>query len=637
MKNSRLIRIVSTIFLITLLIPITYLGIVFSQGEVGLNWTQSSYDLSRTGFNPQEVITKDNVNQLQLQWIHRLPRNLYEGKLVPSENGEGDEGGHEDEFTFVGLENSEGIEANPLVINGFVYVQTSFGVLEAISASTGNTVWSFKVNVTAALEKPWIVNRGIQRSITYYDEKIFVQSIDCSIYGLEPTTGRVLIEIQDTCKDIPGNRGQYYGEESPIFYRDIAIVTGASGFGQSRGYVAAYDLNSGDLLWRWFASPPMEYGETLNVEWEKGNIAPYLNDWVGSNDNTVGAGAAIRTIGVVDDEKGVVYLGVGPPVARTLAVHGHPSMNEIPGPNLYSNTVVALDAETGQLIWYYQIDPHDVHRQGIYGSLILTTIEVGGDLKDVVIAPSFQGFVYVLDSDTGTPVYEPIEVGAVFNSHNGNKGNDADMEANQDSIEVTAKGEFVFCPGSEGGISAPMAIHDNKIFVATQNDCFEVRKVVREGETFWAYSTYRPFQQNSSLYSIDASNGDIIWKYDMRHLHWFSGVTVSGGVVYTLDQTGILYMVDEDRGELLRKIQFDFSGDAGVSIGAAANGKMMLFVVVGTSELVMPTEGMVLAFALPDELIASEGTIPLISAIIMAIAIIAVYTIVLVLIYLRKK
>jgi quinohemoprotein ethanol dehydrogenase len=523
------------------------------------------------------------------------------------------------------------------VINGFVYIQTSFGVLEAISATTGNTVWSFEVNVTAALEKSWIVNRGIQRSLTYHEGRIFVQSIDCSIYGLEATTGRVLVEIPDTCRDIPGNEGQYYGEESPIFYQDIAIVTGASGFGQSRGYVAGYDLNSGELLWRWFSSPPMEYGETLDVEWAKGNIEPYPNDWVGPNSDTVGAGAAVRTVGVVDKEKGVVYFGIGPPVARTLAVHGHPSMNEIPGPNLYSNTVVALDAETGQLIWYYQIDPHDVHRQGIYGSLILSQIEVGGDTKDVVIAPSFQGFVYVLDSDTGIPVYDPVAVGAHLNSHNVNLGNNADMMANQDSIETTDKGELVYCPGPEGGISAPMALADNKIFVATQNDCFEIRQVIREGESFWAYSTYRPFQQNSSLYSIDASNGDILWRYDMPHLHWFSGVTVSGGVVYTLDQPGTLYMVNEDNGELLRKIQLDFSGDAGVSIGAAANGKMMLFIVAGTSELVMPTEGMVLAFALPDELTASEGTIPLFSAIMMVIAIIAIYTIVLVLVYLRKK
>ncbi len=613
----RLIMIFGLLFLI-----VSPLFLVYPQGEVGLNWKSSSYDDDNTGFNPQNVITKENVDQLQLQWIHRLPRNPYEGEFVSSEDlGIIDD--HGNEMVLVGLEKSEGVQANPLVINGIVYVLTSFGSLTAISSSTGYTVWTFEVNVTAALEKPWIVNRGIQRSITYYQGNIYFQSLDCSIYGLEATTGKVNVEILDTCKDVPGNIGSYYGEEAPIFFGNIMLVSGASGFGQGRGYMAAYDLLTGDLLWRWYSSPPMIYGSTLDVDWEKGNISPYENDWVGEVDTVVGAGAAIRSIGVIDEEKGVVFIGTGPPLARSLASHGHPAVNDIPGPNLYSNSIVALDIGTGDVIWYYQIDPHDIHRQGIYGSLIMTEIDVNGINRKAIIAPSFQGFVYVLDADTGELIYDPIKVGAHLNDHNVNMGNNADMTANQDDAPKNSQGSYVYCPGPEGGIAAPMAYAYNKIFVAIQNDCFEMRKVVREGEEFWSYSSYGMSKQNSTVYAIDASNGNIIWDHEIPRLYWFAGLTVSGGVVYALDQPGTLYMIDADTGNLISSIPLDFSGDAGVSIGSAANGKMTLFVVTGTSELVYPTEGMVLAFALPDNISGGDSNMVIVYAAI-AVAIISI-------------
>lgn len=616
-----------------LLLIVSPLSLVYPQGEVGLNWNSASFDDENTGFNPQTVITKENVHQLQLQWIHRLPRNPYEGKLVPNEDlGIHDD--HEDEMIFVGLEKSEGVQTNPLVINGIVYVLTSFGTLTAISSSTGYTIWTFEVNITDALEKPWTVNRGIQRSITYYQGNIYFQSLDCSIYGLDAISGKVNFEILDTCKDIPGNIGSYYGEEAPIFFGDIMLVSGASGFGQGRGYIAAYDITTGELLWRWFSSPPMIYGSTLDIDWKKGNIAPYENDWVGSVNTTVGAGAAVRTIGVIDKEKGTVFFGTGPPLARTLSDHGHPSVNEIPGPNLYSNSIVALDITTGDIIWYYQIDPHDVHRQGIYGSLIMTEIDVNGVKQKVIIAPSFQGFVYVLNADTGKLIYEPVEVGVHINDHNANTGNNADMIANQDDIPKNSEGDYLYCPGPEGGISAPMAFAYNKIFVAAQNDCFEIRKVTRDGEEFWSYSSYVSSKQDSTVYAIDASNGKILWNHDLPRLYWFAGLTVSGGVVYAVDQPGTLYMLDADTGDLLNSISLDFSGDAGVSIGSTANGKMTLFVVTGTSELVNPTEGMVLAFALPDQISGNDSNIMIVYAAI-AIAIISVISSVLLIV--RKR
>jgi outer membrane protein assembly factor BamB len=635
-KHFRIITLLLAILILNMSFASLSLSVepAFSQEESGLNWAYPSYDRSNSGFNPQTVITKENVDQLQLQWIYRLPRNPYEGLFIPSPE-------HPDE-TIPMLENSEGVQANPLVINGIVYVETSFGVLTALNASTGQGIWTFEVNVTKALEEPWTQNRGIQRSITYHNGNIFIQAIDCTIYGLDAVTGKVNVDLPDTCKDIPGNEGRYYGEEAPVFYKDIAIVSGSSGFGQSRGFVRAYDLNTGKMLWQWFSSPPMKYGATLDVDWAKGNIDPYPNDWVGPHNTSLGAGAAVRTVGAVDEEHGIVYFGTGPPVARTLGVHGHPPLTDIPGPDLYSNSVVALDASTGELLWYYQIDQHDVHRQGIYASIILTDIDVGGVKTRVVMAPSFQGFVYVFDATTGKLMYNPVEVGAHVNDHNANKGIDAEKTSNQDDLTLDEAGRYMFCPGSEGGVSAPMAYAYNKIYAVAQNDCFETRKAVREGEeqpvSQWEYAS-AGLTQNSTVYAIDASDGGVVWQYTIPHLYWFAGVTVSGGVVYVLDQPGYLWMLDADTGGLLRSIKLDFSGDAGVSLGSDARGRMMLFIAVGTSELVVPTEGMVMAYALPEQSqtnVSEEATIPVTYVVAAATAVAVAYTVALMMLMKRR-
>ncbi|MBI2938770.1 MAG: PQQ-binding-like beta-propeller repeat protein [Thaumarchaeota archaeon] len=613
-------------------------GPAYGQGAAaGLNWMYPSYDSGHTGFNPQTIITKDNVNDLQLQWISRMPLNPYFGKTIPDYFNASER--------IPMLEKAEGVETNPLVINGIVYVTTPFGVLEARSSITGNVIWKFETNVNGASEKPWIENRGIQRSITYHDGNIFILSQDCTIYGLDARTGQEKVKIPDTCKDVPGNIGRYYGEEAPVFYKDIAIVSASSGFGQARGVVRAYDLNTGKMLWQWFSIPPQEYGATLEVDWAKGNIDPYPNDWVGSSDVTGPSGAAVRTIGAVDEEKGVVYFGTGPPIAIILGAHTHPPLADTPGPNLYSNTIVALNATSGELIWYYQVDPHDVHRQGIYGGIILTDINVGGSTRRVVMAHSFQGFVYVLDAATGKPLYDPVAVGAHLNDMNANKGNNANLTQSQGDIPKDSKGQYAFCPGAEGGVSAPMAYAYGKIYAAAQNDCFQAYMATIEAlgrpVNQWEYAT-AGYKQNSTIYAIDASNGKIAWQYNIPNLYWFAGITVSGGVVYALDQPGYLWMLDADTGQLLRSIKLDFSGSAGVSIASDARGRMMLFIVVGASELVVPTEGLVLAYALPEQEDSSGGgggelMVPVTYAVAAAAAVAVVYTVALVVLLKRRS
>jgi outer membrane protein assembly factor BamB len=167
-----------------------------------------------------------------------------------------------------------------------------------------------------------------------------------------------------------------------------------------------------------------------------------------------------------------------------------------------------------------------------------------------------------------------------------------------------------FGPGAEGGLAGPLAFNDGKVFAASRNDCFEIRARILDIEDdeheddelpAFIYATDISQPQNSNIQAIDTSTGNILWNLDLPNIRWGAGVTVSAGVIYALDFTGILHMINSDTGEEIDRIDFGGSGTAGVSIASAANGEMMVFIVTGGDETLVPTDGIITAFALRED------------------------------------
>jgi alcohol dehydrogenase (cytochrome c) len=561
-----------------LLMPTT-----IAQQPAAGNWVATGYDYDHTGFNPQTVINSQNVRDLEFKWVYQLPLNPYRNILQPS----------------------LGLETNPLVVNGVVYFSSSYGRIFAVNSLNGNLIWSHEVNVTKALEKPYIGNFGLQHAIIYHDGVIYQLAIDCTLYGFDAVSGESVLEIDDICKDIPGNGGKYFGEEAPsIFVKDgrkIAIVPVAAGLFYARGFLSAYDLQTKELLWRWFTIPPTEAQN--RTEWkgfkdaDKGNIGPYSGDW-GTVNEIWGGSAWVSSS--IDEETGTVFTATGyPGVGLTLAGNMDASLR--PGPNLYTNSIVALDAMTGEMKWYYQVTPHDVVQHGFGWNTVLARATIDGEEKKVVVTGSKNGYIYELDAETGQPVIEPVKVGVHLNDYNSNLGKDADMTMNQQS--------GVACPGGNGGIESPVAFAHNTIFTAAQNRCFTWRPVENayNGQRVWVagLATERP--QNSTLYAIDAASGQIRWRFPMPNPYQGAGVIVSGGVVFAQDRIGTLYMLDEQTGELIRSISFGGLGASGVAIGMNPRGETMLFVPSGGGEIIVPTPGTISAFALREGSSTQEG------------------------------
>ena len=546
------------------------------QAAQGSNWRYPAFDQRNSGYNPQTIVNKDNINSLELRWIFQVP-GYFEG--------------------LKGLEGYEnphiptGIQTVPLSVNGIVYFAADYNRLFAIRAEDKALLWKFTVPVGTFENEKWWSRTLAQHSISYHDDTVWMLASDCTVYGLEPFTGEVKVTIPDTCKDVEGNTGVYFGSFSPLIFKNV-LITGPSGGIGERGFVAAYDINTGKLLWRWFSIPP----SGGDVDWDektgasKGNMRAYKGDWGG---NDLIGGGSVWSLIALDEDSGTIYFPTSGPTPDYDAA-------QRPGPNLYASSIVALDVMTGQMKWYYQLNPHDINQHESRWSVILADINMQGSMRKVVVAAAKSNYVYVLDANTGQLVYDPVKVGpASKNVLNSNSGNNADLNLSQKSL----LGKEV-CPGFLGGIDAAPAFAYQTVFVASQTFCTSVeeRTTPYKGKAIEGleHLTSSRASGESSLYAIDASNGKIKWVFNIPNRQQYAAVTVSGGIVFIPDRQGNVYAVDQKDGRLLRKWDFGGLGGAGVSIGATARGEMMLFMASGGSgEVGTRTTGIVTAFGLP--------------------------------------
>ena len=548
-----------------------------STGQSGspIDWNFPGFDSHNTNYDPQNAINSQNVQDLQVKWIYQVPVNPFD---IP------------------GAAPSLGIETTPLVVHGIAYVATPYDRVIALLASSGKVLWSYQVNMTKFLSDSWWSYAYTVSSISYYNGVVYLTAADTSVYAFDALNGTVRFVIPNTGADIPGNTGTYFGEKAPVLYKNLLIVRASTTDYGGRGYVRAYDIDSQKLVWSWYSVPEAGGDPNWDNQSSLGNINAYAGDWGSSN--LIGGGAAWGLI-AVDDRTGTLYFSTGHP-------SGGYDASQRPGPNLYADSVIALDANSGHMLWYYQINAHDIAEHEGGWSISLANITLGGQQKEVVIQTAKNNFVYVLDAKTGMPVYDPIYVGSPqSNVPNDNAGNSADMTASQSQIVGTT-----ICPGTDGGIEMSPAIHGSNLFVASQNACAQMLqgKVFYKGQTIngYIYEGNPATSQNSTLYSIDLSTGKIDWKFLMADTYQGSSAVVSGGVVYAVDRIGTLYALNEKTGTVLRSINLGGLGAAGISIALDDQGNPMVFVPAGGGDLPSSTPGVVLGLYIPSQAVQSS-------------------------------
>jgi alcohol dehydrogenase (cytochrome c)/quinohemoprotein ethanol dehydrogenase len=477
-------------------------------------------------------------------------------------------------------------------VNGTVYLVTNFLTVYAINGETGGVVWSYapQLNTTGLPLGPLV---GHMHGINYYRGDVWVSMPDCSAHGLDALTGRLVVKISRICADIPGNAGFYDSSGVPPVFRGNTMIWSSSvseGTNVGRGFVAAYDVTTGSLLWRWYVTPA-EGGDPL---WDTnscpssschGNVAPVNGDWGTLNLNGLGSGGPMAGAGpsfgdpVVDARRGIVYVSTS---------QASPDWNGTfrPGPDLYSDSVVALNVTNGNMMWFFQTTPHDLYDFDCGWNTVLGNATVGGKTQEAVFKACKNGYVYALDALTGKKLwyFDPPAVARSM-TINANYVVTGNYSGSLPWINFPSTKQFKQCPGQNGAVESDIAFAYSRIYVATYNFCTfgQVAPVGAEGSNLWGVTGLQPDWQhaNTTIYAIDASSGKESWKYFIPTVPYRGWLTASGGLIFAGSLDGSIHILDAFSGRQVYDLKVGPSLYQSPTIGSAADGKVYLYQLIG--------------------------------------------------------
>jgi len=291
---------------------------------------------------------------------------------------------------------TRGLEATPIVVDGVMFTTGTWSTVFAHDARTGELLWKYDPEVP----REWgvyaccdVVNRGVAA----WKGRIYFGTLDGRLVALDAGTGQPDWSVQTTPKDRP-----YTITGAPrVVDGKVIIGNGGSEYGV-RGFITAYDADTGDQAWRFYTVPgnpddPIE-GEHLKAA---------MSSWRGGEWWKVGGGGTVWDSMAYDPDLNLLYIGVG---------NGAPWNRHIRSPgggdNLYLSSIVAINPDDGSLVWHYQTTPGDSWDYTATQHMILTELEVKGERRKVIMQAPKNGFFYVLDRETGeflsAEAYVPI-------------------------------------------------------------------------------------------------------------------------------------------------------------------------------------------------------------------------------------
>jgi quinohemoprotein ethanol dehydrogenase len=321
----------------------------------GADWAGYGRTYSANHFSPLQQINDQNVRRLGLEWWFDLPR-------------------------------SSSSYGAPLAVDGILYFGVGYSVVRAMDGATGKLLWAYdpKVPETAGhkLRSGW----GI-RGIAFWHGRLFAGTQDGRLIAIDAKTGKPAWSVLTTEAD--DNR--YIN--GPVFVFNGRVVVGHSGadFNPLRGYVTAYDTDSGKQVWRFYTVPGKPGTQPEGAAMELA-----AKTWHGEWWRFGGGGGAVWNSMTYDPQFNRLYIGVGQgaPWNGTIRTAGR-------GDNLFLCSIVAVDADTGKYVWHYQVTPGDMWDYDATEDIELTALNINGKQRPVLLTASKNGFFYVIDRQTG--------------------------------------------------------------------------------------------------------------------------------------------------------------------------------------------------------------------------------------------
>jgi len=508
-------------------------------------WITNGGNLANHRYSPLDRINRDNVGQLKAVW-----RASLEGS---------------------GLTPRGSNQAEPLYYDGTIYIATSDNDVFAIDVDTGKVRWKYLAQLDPERVKPccgWAV-----RGLALGDGKIFMGRLDATLVAIDQRTGKVAWSVQ--VADL--QEGAYSITSAPRYFEGLVITGTSGGVMGTRGRVTAYDARTGKLAWRFYTVPgPGELGH---------------DTWPQDSDVWKYGGAAVWQTPAVDPELGLVYFSTSNP---------GPVLNGAvrAGDNLFSASIVAIDARTGRYRWHFQQVHHDLWDYDASNPVILFDANVAGVARKGLAQAGKTGWVYILDRTNGKPLIgieerpvaqEPKQKTAATQPHPiGDPIVPQFIDVQPEGFRLINEGK-IFTPYTStpviwkplAAINWPPSSYDPETHLmyicasdgfwgATGGDpSFPIKPdgVYSGGVVHTASGPRRGI-----FAALDVTSNRILWRQQWADQCYSGSITTRGGLVFVGRNDGRLTALDKSNGDKL----WEFQTDGGVNSPAITfqrNGK----------------------------------------------------------------
>lgn len=279
------------------------------------------------------------------------------------------------------------LEATPVVVGDVLYTSGVAGRVYAFNAETGRELWRFEPDIDMQVNR-WVCCDQANRGVAVADGRVYVGALDGHLYALDAKTGRVVWKV-DT---IVSHKRGYSSTGAPEIAGDLVILGNAGSDYDARGYVSAFDRRTGKLRWRFYVTPH----DPKTGPQETPELTRAARTWDRNSRWDMGSGGSPWDAIAYDAETGLVLVGTGNAEPYSLTLRSPKG-----GRNLYVSSIVAIEAKTGRMRWFYQESPEDQWDYDATSPMILTRLTVDGKPRAVVLHAPKNGFFYVLDRRTG--------------------------------------------------------------------------------------------------------------------------------------------------------------------------------------------------------------------------------------------
>jgi alcohol dehydrogenase (cytochrome c) len=520
-------------------------GVTFQDLLDGLKnpsrWLSYSGDYTGRRHSPLTQITPENVHRLAAQWT-------FQAETIAA---------------------SRGFENTPIVLDNVLYVTGSNNYAWALDARTGRPFWKYRRDLPKDLT--YGASAPVNRGFGVLGDRLFMTTLDAHLLAFDMRRGTIL---WDTV--LADYKIGYAATGAPMVVKDKVIVGSGGGEWPTRGFIDAYDPKTGNRVWR-FNTIPLP-GEPGSETWPSAKVMD------------TGGGQAWMP-GSYDPDLNTIYWGTGQPYPVYVGV-------DRPGDNLYTGSIVALDADTGKLKWYYQFTPHDTHDWDATQVPVLAELTLGGQPRKVVMLANRNGFFYVLDRVTGKVLLAKKFADTQWASEIGPDGRPVLNPETPDTCLPDMRGATNFMPPSFDPVR-------RLFFVTVRETCAFYFTWTRPDGTTGAGMKRRdgaradtgrdePARADDrgygALRAIDPTTGERRWEFRFETPGLAGVMSTAAGLVFAGDNEGNFSAFDALTGKSLWHYP---TGSALWGAGATT------FMLDGRQFVLIPSGSTLTAFALP--------------------------------------